>query len=168
MHVAFICSFLLGLNVGSPEVGSSKTKQAVETPDLKLQLHDGSLFSLRNNKSKFVFIYFYPKDDTPGCTIEAKGLRDHYADLRKLGVKVVGISLQDAQSHKKFIAKYKLPFPLAVDDGTAAKAFGVPVSGEFAARQSFLLMEQKVVKTWRSVDPQAHAKEVINAVKALL
>ena len=148
-------------------VFASPSPQQSSVSNLELTLHDGSTFSLKNNDDKFVFIYFYPKDDTPGCTIEAKGLKDNYDALRKLGVKVIGISMQDAQSHKKFVEKYQLPFALAVDDGTAASVFGVPVRGEFAARQSFLLKDKKIIKVWRQVSPSNHAKEVIKAVQQL-
>jgi len=136
-------------------------------PDVTLKLHDGSETSLSSLEGSFVFLYFYPKDDTPGCTTEAKGLRDNYEELTKLGVKVYGISLQNADSHKEFIDKYELPFSLVVDDGKIAKAFNVPVKGEFAARHSFLIgKDRKIIKIWRTVVPDQHAKEVLAAVRS--
>lgn len=135
-------------------------------PELTLKLHDGGTFALAEHTEDFVFVYFYPKDDTPGCTVEAKGLRDSYEDLTAAGVKVIGVSLQDADSHKAFIDKYALPFPLAVDGAAVAKAFDVPVNGEYAARHSFLLKGGKVVKAWRKVVPAEHAAEVLAAAKA--
>jgi len=133
-------------------------------PDVVFHLQDGAEKKLADFAGKPVLVYFYPKDDTPGCTAEAQGLRDRWTDLEAAGVAVVGVSLQDADSHKAFIDKHDLPFPLAVDDGTLAKAFGVPVRGEYAARQSFLVgPDGKLVKVWRQVDPGAHAAEVLAA-----
>jgi thioredoxin-dependent peroxiredoxin len=135
-------------------------------PDVTLTLHDGKTVKLAELRGEQVLVYFYPKDDTPGCTLEAKGLRDHYAALGSAGVKVFGVSLQDAESHKAFIDKYGLPFPLVVDDGTVARAFGVPVKGEYAARQSFLIgRDGKVARIWREVSPEGHAEEVLAAAR---
>ncbi len=113
-------------------------------------------------------MYFYPKDDTPGCTVEAQGLRDGWADVQAAGLHVFGVSLQDAASHQAFIEKHDLPFPLVVDtDGAVAKAFRVPVKGEYAARQSFLIgKDGRIERVWLDVDPQAHAAEVIGAAKS--
>lgn len=138
-----------------------------DAPAVKLTLHDGETVDLATMKDETVFVYFYPKDDTPGCTVEAKGLRDNYADLTQAGVKVYGVSMQDASSHKSFIDKHELPFPLVVDDGSVAEAFDVPVRGEYAARHSFLLKGGKVVKAWRKVDPAGHAAEVLEAAQTL-
>lgn len=133
-------------------------------PDVTFHLQDGATKKLSDHHGATVLVYFYPKDDTPGCTAEAQGLRDRWTDLQAAGVEVIGVSLQDADSHKAFIDKHDLPFPLAVDDGTLARAFGVPVRGEFAARQSFLVgPDGRLVKVWRQVDPSAHAAEVLAA-----
>lgn len=135
-------------------------------PDVTLPLHDGKSVKLSALKGDQVLVYFYPKDDTPGCTLEAQGLRDHYEDLGKANVKVFGVSMQDAASHQAFIEKYGLPFPLVVDDGSVARAFGVPVKGEFAARQSFLIgKDGKLLKIWREVKPEGHAAEVLAAAQ---
>lgn len=131
-------------------------------PAVEMTLQSGEKVKLAEEKG-LVLVYFYPKDDTPGCTVEAQGLRDSYADLQKAGVKVYGVSMQDAASHKAFIEKHELPFDLVVDDGSVARAFDVPVKGEFASRHSFLLKDGKVVKVWRKVSPPAHAKEVLAA-----
>jgi thioredoxin-dependent peroxiredoxin len=149
---------------------SSETTALTEgdpAPDVTLQVHDGSAVKLADLKGQQVLVYFYPKDDTPGCTLEAKGLRDHYDELGRADVKIFGVSLQDAESHKAFIDKYGLPFPLVVDDGTLARAFGVPVRGEFAARQSFLVgRDGNLSKIWRDVTPASHASEVLAAARA--
>lgn len=137
-------------------------------PEVALTLHDGETVALADLKGDLVFVYFYPKDDTPGCTVEAQGLRDSYEALSAAGVKVFGVSLQDAASHKAFIDKHDLPFPLVVDgDGDVAKAFDVPVKGEYAARHSFLVgKDGKLVKVWRNVTPDGHAAEVLAAARA--
>ncbi|PJA94165.1 MAG: peroxiredoxin, partial [Candidatus Komeilibacteria bacterium CG_4_9_14_3_um_filter_37_5] len=103
--------------------------------------------------------------DTPGCTVEAKGIRDRWADLEGAGVKVFGVSLQDAESHKAFIDKYQLPFPLAMDDGSLVKAFHVPTRFGMAARQSFLVgKDGKLEHVWHAVDPATHAADVLAVV----
>ena len=136
-------------------------------PDVTLTLHDGTKTALSSLKGKSVLVYFYPKDDTPGCTVEAQGLRDGWADIQAAGLQVFGVSTQDAASHKAFIDKHELPFPLVVDtDGAVAAAFKVPVRGGFAARQSFLIGADGAIKrVWTSVDPKEHAAEVIAAAK---
>ena len=132
------------------------------TPAVEMTLQDGEKVKLAEQKG-LVFVYFYPKDNTPGCTVEAKGLRDNYAALQKAGVKVYGVSMQDADSHQAFIDEHELPFDLVVDDGTVARAFDVPVKGEYASRHSFLMKDGKVVKTWRKVSPPEHAEQVLAA-----
>ncbi len=136
-------------------------------PDVTLTLHDGTKTALSSLKGKSVLVYFYPKDDTPGCTVEAQGLRDGWADIQAAGLQVFGVSTQDAASHQAFIDKHELPFPLVVDaDGAVAAAFKVPVRGGFAARQSFLIGPDGAIKrVWTSVDPKEHAAEVIAAAK---
>ncbi|AUX26117.1 uncharacterized protein SOCEGT47_066770 [Sorangium cellulosum] len=137
-------------------------------PDVTLKLHDGKEVKLSSLRGKQVLVYFYPKDDTPGCTIQAKGLRDGWADLQGAGVEVYGVSTQDAQSHTDFIAKYELPFPLVVDDdGAVARAFHVPLRGDFASRQSFLVGKDGTIKqVWLEVDPKEHAAAILDAAKS--
>ena len=114
-------------------------------------------------------VYFYPKADTPGCTAQACSLRDGIADLKDLGITVLGVSHDTAEAQKKFKAKYNLPFTLIADhDGKVIKAFGVPtiVLG-ISKRQSFLIKNGKIV--WRSLSAQtnSHAEEVRKAVASL-
>jgi len=135
-------------------------------PDVTLKLSDGKEVKLADLATKTVLVYFYPKDDTPGCTAEANGIKDSWQDFESAGVAVYGVSTQDAASHEEFISKYSLPFPLVVDtDKTIAKAFGVPTTLGYAKRQSFLLKDGKVVAMWPDVDPKAHAGEVLAAAK---
>jgi peroxiredoxin Q/BCP len=145
---------------------SGKVVEGAMAPDVTFTLHDGKEQALSALRGSIVLVYFYPKDDTPGCTVEAEGLRDRHKELEELGVKVFGVSLQDASSHKAFIDKYDLNFPLVVDDGKVAAAFEVPVKGEFAARHSFLIgKDGKLIKVWRKVDVSAHADEVVAVAK---
>lgn len=141
--------------------------EGAAAPDVELSLEDGKKVKLSSLKGKLVALYFYPKDETPGCTAEAEGIRDAWDDFKKSNITVFGVSTQDAASHKEFIAKHKLPFQLVVDtDGAVAKAFGVPVNVGFAARQTFLIdANGKVKKIWRNVSPKEHAKELVAAAK---
>lgn len=137
-------------------------------PDVSVTNQDGQSVNLRSFVGSPVVVYFYPKDDTPGCTAEAKGFRDEYAQFQQAGAKLFGVSLDDAESHKAFAAKYELPFPLLADtDGALAKGFGVKVRGSFAARVTFLIgKDGKIAKVWPDVDPGVHAAEVLAAIKA--
>lgn len=93
----------------------TKIVEGRKAPDFTLEDARGERVSLGDFKGKHVIVYFYPKDDTPGCTKEACGFRDHWKELQKAGVVVLGISADDAASHTKFAAKYRLPFPLLSD-----------------------------------------------------
>ena len=136
-------------------------------PSVDLALHDGRTVSLASFKGKDVVVYFYPKDKTQGCTVEAQGVRDQWEEFKKAGIEVIGVSGQDAASHQAFIADEKLPFPLAVDtDGKVARAFGVPMTNGIAARQTFLIgKDGKIKKIWRQVSPQQHAGEILAAAR---
>jgi len=153
-------------NPHAAEVESLKPGDAA--PDVTLKLQDGKEIKLSSLAGKQVLIYFYPKDDTPGCTVEAQGLRDGWADIQAAGLEVYGVSTQDADSHKAFIEKHKLPFPLVVDtDGSITKAFRVPMRGSYAARQSFLVgKDGKIKQVWLEVDPKEHAATVIAAARS--
>jgi thioredoxin-dependent peroxiredoxin len=146
---------------------SAELKEGDAAPNVTLVLTDGSKVELKSLVGKQVLVYFYPKDDTPGCTIEAQGIRDAKADLEAAGVSAFGVSTQDATSHAAFIEKHQLNFPLVVDDkGEIARAFNVPVKGEYAARQSFLIgKDGRIKKVWRQVTPADHAANVIAAAK---
>ncbi len=137
-------------------------------PDVTFTLHDGREVKLSSLQGKQVLVYFYPKDDTPGCTVQAQGLRDGWADLQAAGLEVYGVSTQDAQSHQAFIQKYELPFPLVVDEGGAvSSAFRVPLRNEFASRQSFLIdKDGRIKQVWLEVDPKEHAAAILSAARS--
>ncbi|WP_437503779.1 peroxiredoxin [Sorangium sp. So ce1099] len=156
------------------ETGASSAAQPAAlkpgdaAPDVTLTLHDGKEVKLSSLQGKQVLVYFYPKDDTPGCTVQAKGLRDGWADLQGAGLDVYGVSTQDAQSHQAFIQKYELPFPLVVDaDGAVARAFHVPLRNDVATRQSFLIgKDGKIKQVWLEVDPKEHTAAILAAAKS--
>jgi peroxiredoxin Q/BCP len=138
-------------------------------PEFSLQDQDGVTHTLSQYRGKKVLIYFYPKDDTPGCTKEACGFRDEYTELTKAGLVILGISKDSVKSHKKFAEKYNLPFPLLSDETTeVAQAYGVWKKKKFMGREymgiermSFLIDEEgKVVRVYEKVNPDSHPKEV--------
>lgn len=130
----------------------------------------GTTLKLADLRGKVVVLYFYPKDDTPGCTKEACGFRDGWADLRKAGVEVVGVSPDSVASHRKFAAKFNLPFTLAADENhEIAEAYGVwrekSMYGRTyfgVARTTFVIDRQgRIAKVFEAVKPQDHADEVL-------
>jgi peroxiredoxin Q/BCP len=138
-------------------------------PNVEAIAHNGQQIQLAAQKGKPVVVYFYPKDDTPGCTVEAQQLRDSWAELRKAGALVLGVSSDDNVSHRAFASKHELPFLLLPDpDGKIAGAFGVPLNNGRAKRVTFLIdREGKVAKVFPEVTPDGHAKEILDAIAAL-
>lgn len=135
----------------------------------------GAVFSLENLDQPCL-LYFYPKDDTPGCTKEACAIRDAWSQFAEAGLKVVGVSKDNEQSHAKFQEKYSLPFPLIADtELELAKAYGVYGEKKFMGkvydgihRMSFLIGSNGIIqKTYHKVKPDAHANEVLNDLAAL-
>jgi peroxiredoxin Q/BCP len=137
-------------------------------PDFSTSNQDGKIVRLSDFKGKYVLIYFYPKDDTPGCTKEACSFRDQYKKIIELNAVVLGVSRQDEKSHQSFRSKHKLPFDLLADrDGNVAKLYGVgsmPLIG-LTKRQSVLIgPDGKVIRFYDSVDPSKHTEEVIQDI----
>ena len=119
---------------------------------------------------KIVLLYFYPKDNTPGCTKEACGFRDRINELQKDNVEVIGVSFDSAESHQKFIAEYKLNFRLLADaDGKIADAYGVRMEGKNMARRvSFLIgLDGKIVHVTDAGNPDTHFNEMKDAIAVL-
>ena len=135
------------------------------------QDQDGQTVKLKSLiGEKIVLLYFYPKDNTPGCTKEACGFRDRMGDLQKDNVEVIGVSFDSAESHKKFIADYKLNFRLLSDpDGKIVDAYGVQVEGrKMARRVSFLIgLDGKIVHVTDSGNPDLHFNEMKDAIAGL-
>ncbi|MCS7091850.1 MAG: thioredoxin-dependent thiol peroxidase [Patescibacteria group bacterium] len=154
----------------------SLPKPNSQAPDFSLLDESGNLRSLSDCKGCWVLLYFYPKDDTPGCTKEACGLRDVFSDFEKISAIVFGISADTVESHKKFKERYNLPFSLLADpEKTVIKTYGVWQKKKFMGRQyegiartSFLIDPQgKIVKIYENVNPQNHAKEVLSDLVSL-
>jgi peroxiredoxin Q/BCP len=141
-------------------------------PAFKLQDQEGKWRSLSDYQGKWVALYFYPKDDTPGCTKQACAFRDNVFAFDKEGAVILGISVDDVESHKKFAEKHGLPFTLLADaDKTVAKEYGVLKNYgvvEVARRDTFLIDPQgRVAKHYESVDPEANSKIVLEDIKTL-
>jgi peroxiredoxin Q/BCP len=141
-------------------------------PGFELIDQNGDMHSLEDYRDKWVILYFYPKDDTPGCTTEACEFRDAIFKYRDMGCQVLGISLDDQESHKEFADKYSLPFPLLADtEGTTASAYGVKsrmFGMTLAKRQSFLINpDGYVAKHYANVDPDDHSEKVLADLQAL-
>lgn len=136
-------------------------------PDFTAVAHTGEKVELSKLKGKEVALYFYPKDDTPGCTKEACELRDSWTRLQKAGIQVYGISTQDAASHKAFAEKHKLPFALIPDvNGDIAKKYGVPLVDGKARRITYLIgKDGKIQHVWPKVNPIGHANEILAEVE---
>jgi peroxiredoxin Q/BCP len=143
-------------------------------PDFELETDGGSTLRLSDFKGRKVVVYFYPKDDTPGCTRESCDFRDKHPDFSGAGAEIIGISRDGVDSHDKFKAKFDLNFPLAADpDLEAIKAFDVwrerTRDGKTTMgveRSTFLIDESgKIARAWRKVDVDGHADEVLAATK---
>jgi peroxiredoxin Q/BCP len=151
---------------------TAQTPKAGETaPLIEGKDQDGKTWKLADVVGKkVVLLYFYPKDDTPGCTKEACGLRDRMADLKKDKVEVIGVSFDSTDSHQKFIAKYNLNFSLLADtDGKIADAYGVRMTGwDRARRVSFLIgLDGKIVHVTDTPKADTHLSEMKEAVEKL-
>ena len=147
-------------------------KEGTTAPAFKTKDANGETVSLKDLKGQKVVLYFYPKDDTPGCTKEACSFRDAWAKYKKRGITVLGVSPDSEASHKKFETKYKLPFTLLADkDHAIADAYGVWGEKKFMGRTymgilrtTFLIDEKgKIKKVFEKVKPEDHASEVLDA-----
>ena len=150
----------------SPTVGSN-------APAFNLQDQNGEWHKLQDFGGQWLAVYFYPRDDTPGCTTEACNFRDNIYAFKAIGAAVVGISVDDVESHKEFSDKYKLPFTILADEsGDTARAYGVLKDYKLlklASRQSFLINpEGKIVKHYGDVDPDTHTDEVLADIKGFM
>jgi peroxiredoxin Q/BCP len=147
-----------------------------KAPDFTLPTDGGGEVSLKALKGNPVVLYFYPKDDTSGCTAEACAFRDSLPDFSKLKAEVIGVSRDSVASHDKFKKKYRLPFPLASDeDGKVCQAYGVWVEKSMYGRKymgiersTFLIDARGIVRgVWRKVKVDGHADEVLQAAAAM-
>lgn len=157
------------------ELDETRVPQAGEmAPEFDLPDAEGNRVSLAGLRGQRVLLYFYPKDDTPGCTTEACSFRDVWQELRDEGVVVLGVSRDDGRSHQKFASKYGLPFTLlSDDDGAVARQYGVWVEKNMygkrymgMARTTFLIRpDGKIGHVWTQVKPEGHATKVLEYVR---
>jgi len=149
-------------------------KEGDKAPDFKVPDANGNIVKLSDLRGQKVALYFYPKDDTPGCTKEACSFRDSHAKLIRRGIKVLGVSLDNEAKHQKFAAKYDLPFTLLSDtDRVVSEAYGTYGEKKFMGRtymglhrMTFLIDEKgRLKKIFSKVKPEGHAEEVIEAFK---
>jgi peroxiredoxin Q/BCP len=150
-----------------------KLKEGDKAPAFRAATNGGGKISLADYLGKNVILYFYPKDDTPGCTKEACAFRDHWDDFKKKGAVVLGVSADKVKSHDKFVEKFKLPFTLLADeDKKIVGAYGVWGPKTFMGvkyvgihRVTFLIgPDGKIKKIWPMVKPAEHAEEVLAAL----
>ena len=143
--------------------------------DFKFKLDENKFINTEDLKGQNLIIYFYPKDDTPGCTIEAKEFSESKNKFSKLNTKILGISKDSTEKHKKFITKHSLTIDLVSDDVSVCEKFGVWVEKSMYGkkymgieRATFLFNEDlKLIKEWRNVKVKGHVEEVLNFVKNL-
>ena len=169
MKIVFLCIILLIAFLGyrSYSMTSNAPKADSKAPDFSLPDANGNMVSLTSLQGNWVVLYFYPKDDTPGCTKEACNFRDDLHKLEKLNAKVIGVSVDDGESHTEFAKKYNLPFPLLSDkDGAVAFKYGALTdlgAIKIAKRYTFLIDPNGVLKkNYLSVDTSRHSQEIID------
>jgi peroxiredoxin Q/BCP len=172
--IIFYCALLLIAFLGYRSfIATPNTpKLGTKAPDFTLPDATGNMLSLTHLQGSWVVLYFYPKDDTPGCTKEACSFRDDMHKLEKLNAKVIGISVDDGKSHADFAKKYSLPFPLLTDaDGLVASKYGALTNlgvTKMAKRYTFLIGPDGVLrKTYLSVDTSKHSQQIIDDLMAL-
>src|ERR1700691_2346540 len=145
-------------------------------PEFNLPASTGVNIALKDLKGTNVVVYFYPKDDTPGCTVEACGLRDSFKEIEKLNAVILGVSPDSLKSHGKFISKFQLPFTLLADeDKKMCRDYGVWVEKSMygkkymgVARTTFIIdKNSKIAKVFEKVKPEGHNQEIIAALKNL-
>jgi thioredoxin-dependent peroxiredoxin len=157
-----MAELVLQLKVGDP------------APSFTAPTNGGGVVSLSELRGKNVVLFFYPKDNTPGCTMEACGIRDHFEDLQKQGVVVLGVSTDSVKSHDKFVKKFRLPFLLLADENRKiVEAYGVWGRKSFmgvkymgTSRVTFLIgPDGRIRKIWPKVKPLKHAAEILAALR---
>ena len=149
-------------------------KEKELAPNFKIPSSNNKEFELKKNKNNFLIIYFYPRDNTPGCTNEAKDFSKLYKEFKKLNCEIFGISKDSIESHKKFISKFKIPFQLLSDEKIVAlkkyrawgekSMYGKKFMG--IKRTTVLISPKgKIIKIWNNVKVKEHAKEVLSCLK---
>ena len=165
----FLCSFILTDRISK---SVANLKEGDKAPDFTVPDAEGNVVKLKDLRGKKVVLYFYPKDDTPGCTREACAFRDSFSKFKKRGIEVLGVSLDSEKSHQKFTKKFDLPFRLLADtDRAVSESYGTYGKKKFMGREymgvnrmTFLIDEKgKIKKIYEKVKPDDHAEEVLAA-----
>jgi len=169
----FLALAAAGISIYWAAAGAADIPQPGQpAPAFSLPDQNGKLHALSEYAGKWTVLYFYPKDDTPGCTKEACSFRDDLHQLENLGAQVIGVSVDDSDSHAKFAQKYHLPFPLLADkSGKVADSYGALTNLgliKIAKRYTFLISpDGKIAKVYQSVDTSRHSQEIIDDLKLL-
>lgn len=172
--IAFAASTAAAIVIGFSSLGIANDSITVgqAAPEFELPDQHGQLHSLEDYRDQWVVLYFYPKDETPGCTTEACEFRDNIFAYKELNAQILGVSLDDVESHRAFAENHGLPFPLLADsDGKASSAYGVKTrmfGMSVAKRQTFIIgPDGKVAIHYEKVDPAEHSKQVLSDLRKL-
>lgn len=170
--VVALAAILISLTITSIGIAGEQPVVGTPAPEFELPDQDGQLHSLEDYRDQWVVLYFYPKDGTPGCTTEACEFRDNIFAFRDLGVQILGVSLDDVESHKAFAENHGLPFPLLADsDGETSTAYGVKTrmfGMTVAKRQTFIIgPDGDIAKHYEKVKPDEHSAELLADLKEL-
>lgn len=159
---ASLCAVTGWTHAQAPSIGMA-------APDFRLQDQSGKWHKLSDYRGKWVALYFYPKDQTPGCTTQACEFRDNVFAFRDANAQILGVSVDDVDSHQKFSEKHSLPFPILADSNKqVVKAYDVLSFTGFAKRETFVIDPAGViVKRYAVGDPKGHSQSVLNDIKAL-
>jgi len=169
--ISLLCMAPL-LLIGSTLTLAEQVSAGEAAPDFELVDQNGTTHSIEDYRGKWVALYFYPKDNTPGCTTEACEFRDNIFAFKSANCEIIGVSLDDAESHKNFAEKHGLPFPLLADtEGTTADAYGVKsrlFGMTLAKRQTFLIdPDGNIARHYEKVDPDSHSAELLEDLAVL-
>jgi len=167
-----IAAVIAALSFTSVGIANDELVIGSPAPQFELPDQDGQLHSLEDYRDQWVVLYFYPKDETPGCTTEACEFRDNIFAFRELNAQILGVSLDDVESHKAFAENYSLPFPLLADvGGDTSSAYGVKTrmfGMTVAKRQTFIIgPDGNIAVHYEKVNPDEHSAEVLAALKEL-
>ncbi|MCP5468622.1 MAG: peroxiredoxin [Deltaproteobacteria bacterium] len=159
---------LLVISCGNSSTKSQSLQIGDTAPEFSTMNETGEITQLEDYKGKYILLFFYPKDDTPGCTEEALNFAKFYKQFKELNTEIIGINYDNSDSHLAFKSKFNLPFPLLSDtDKKISKTYGSE-GMIFSARDSFLIGPQgKILQIYRSVDPNDHAQNVLEDLKTI-
>jgi peroxiredoxin Q/BCP len=168
----FLLSSIAALSFSSIGIANDQPTVGSPAPEFELPDQKGQLHSLEDYRNQWVVLYFYPKDETPGCTTEACEFRDNIFKFREIDTQILGVSLDDVESHKAFAENHNLPFPLLADtEGYASNAYGVKTrmfGMTVAKRQTFIIgPDGNIAKHYEKVKPDEHSAEVLSDLKKL-